>query len=279
MSDGSPRLDFDGWPVTPAMSPRWTSISPVRSTGQISWMRPAAVDELEEGRASPCRAARGRGRRGGAPRRPRRPASSVSASARTAAISSRFGKALRFHRRQPRASRGLAPHHPGAGPVLGRLALPDDLEAVAFVEGEVGLAVRQERARDAVAGRGLEAGLQQGGADPVAAAAGLDADPGEVPVRLGDGGGAHRLDRAPVGEEAGRRLADADRRRDQRPQHRPDVDLRASRAAASARSRRASPSVTHTSASVTSKLTRKSHGRSAARRSALGTTHSQAGSS
>ena len=39
------------------------------------------------------------------------------------------------------------------------------------------------------------------------------------------------------------------------------------------------PSVTHASASVTSKFIRKSQGSSAARRSGLGTTHSQAGSS
>ena len=48
ISDGSPRRDFAGDPSTPTTSPRCTSISPVRSTGQRSWMRPRAVDEVEE---------------------------------------------------------------------------------------------------------------------------------------------------------------------------------------------------------------------------------------
>ena len=53
----------------------------------------------------------------------------------------------------------------------------------------------------------------------------VDADPGEVPVRLRDGGSPHRLHRPPVAEEARGGLADAERRRDERAQHPADVDL------------------------------------------------------
>ena len=48
ISDGSPRRLFVGLPVAPTTSPRWTSTSPVRAAGQRSWMRPRAVDEVEE---------------------------------------------------------------------------------------------------------------------------------------------------------------------------------------------------------------------------------------
>src|SRR5258705_1398669 len=102
-SEVSPRRDFAGDPVTPTMSPRCTSISPVRSTGQRSWMRPerstrSRNTSLPMSRRAITRAASRRFVSAVAP------FSSGSASARTAAISSRSGK--RFGAAMVRESSG-----------------------------------------------------------------------------------------------------------------------------------------------------------------------------
>src|SRR5438094_1011219 len=91
VSDGSPRRDFEGDPVTPITSPRCTSISPVRSTGQRSWMRPERSTRSRNTSFPMSRRAITR------PARRRvvsalAPFSSGSVSLRTAAISSRSGK-------------------------------------------------------------------------------------------------------------------------------------------------------------------------------------------
>ena len=97
-----------------------------------------------------------------------------------------------------------------------------------------------------------------------------------IPARYQCGSGtaasAHRLDRAPVGEEARGRLAHAERRRDERAQHRPDVDLRPARRRASARSPSIAPGRRPDLGLGHLEGDRKSQGRSAARRSGFGST-------
>src|SRR5436305_11263325 len=113
-SDGSPRRDFAGAPLTPTMSPRCTSISPVRSTGQSSWIRPlrstrSRNTSLPMSRRASTRPARRRFASAVAP------FSSSSASARTPAISSRSGK--RFGAAMVRESSACPrPSRRGGGP-------------------------------------------------------------------------------------------------------------------------------------------------------------------
>jgi len=90
-SEGSPRRDFAGAPTTPTMSPRWMSSSPVCSTAHRSWIRPERSTRSRKtsfpmSRRASTRPARRRVVSAWAP------SSSGSASARTAAISSRSGK-------------------------------------------------------------------------------------------------------------------------------------------------------------------------------------------
>ena len=92
-TEGSPRRDFAGRPATPTTSPTWTSSSPVTATSQITWIRPERSTTSRKTsfpipRRAIARPAILRVASASAP------ASSGSASARTAAISSRSGKRL-----------------------------------------------------------------------------------------------------------------------------------------------------------------------------------------
>ena len=234
------------------MSPRWTSISPVRSAGQRSWIRPGAVDEVEEGEL-PHLAAREHAP--GEPAlvgRPRRPARAPSASARTAAISSRSGKrfaAIGAGSLVP--LQGAAPHHPGCGPSSRRPALAGRPRSRGARRRPGSLVVREQRAGDAGSRfDGVEPGLHQRGADAVPLPAGSTPMPARYqcgsgrrqpasPRRRARRRGSARSPRAPAA--ASRRAPAASGRR----------GSAAARAAASARSRAIPPSVVQTSASVT----------------------------
>src|SRR6266516_1736509 len=161
-NDGSPRRDFAGEPVTPTMSPRCSSSSPVRSTGHRSWIRPLRSTRSRKTSFPMSRRAitRPASRRVASPVAP---SSSVSASARTATISSRSGK--RF---------GVAmvgESSPAAAGGLRRLDVHDlELERAARGRDLDGLALLA--AHDRLAHRGLVRQLvlcriRLGGADDV----------------------------------------------------------------------------------------------------------------
>src|SRR5438105_420375 len=101
-SDGSPRRDCAGVPSTPTTSPRSRSISPVRLVSQRSWIRPErSTRSRKTSLPWPRRAITRPASRRGSPAS--WPGSSRSASARTAATSTRPGN--RFGAAQPAADR------------------------------------------------------------------------------------------------------------------------------------------------------------------------------
>ena len=223
------------------MSPRWTSTSPARSARAEELDPARAVDEVEERRACPCRGARARGRRAGAPRGPR--CRARAARPRRARRRSRRGRgsASAVIARKPRrsASARASPRRGGAAPRASRPSR-HDLEAVGVVEGDVRLAVRQERAGNAVARGGLDPGLHQRAADPLAPARagrrrsrrGTSAAPGR-PRPASPRPRARRRGSATVASRS------PQRRRDERPEHR----RRRGSAAARAASQRAQPAI------------------------------------
>ena len=164
ISDGSPRRDFVGLPVTPTTSPRCTSTSPVRAAGQSSWIRPLRSTRSRKtsfpmSRRAITRPAR---RRSSAPSAP---GSSASASARTAAISSRSGKRFGVVGSRP------LDHSPGVRPVLAasRLRARPRSRAGRRRRGCASLFVSSTAGRPSRRGR-VEARLEQRRADSRAAA-------------------------------------------------------------------------------------------------------------
>ena len=210
---------------TPTMSPRWTSTSPVRSTGQRSWIRPERSTRSRKVSLPMSR------------RASTRPASRRS--------SARF----------PAGLEPLGLGADGCDLVTVREALRQLLIAASSTLGGRPRACdlrAPPRSRDCRRRRGFapnsSAGRRAGRPrrrprDPGraarcrshGAARRVDTDSREVPVRLGHRLRAQRLDRSPVGEEAARRLAHPDRRRDERAQHRADMDVAGGRAGATAR--------------------------------------------
>ena len=258
------------------MSPRCTSTSPVAVAGQRSWIRPRAVDQVEEDelphvapREHPAREAPQLRRLRAGLERPR---------PRRGRLRSRRGRESAW-----RHAASLWPdvpaHRPGVRAILGRPALRDDLEPVLAVEGRFASLFVSSSARDAVgAGRSM----------PGCRSA--------VPMPCRARRSARRRSRRGTSAAPARPRRASPRRRGRRRRSarsptraRSGVATRArssaptwicGRPGGSQRARRGtSPAVVHTSASVTSKPTRKSQGRSAARRRALGSTHSHAGSS
>ena len=189
------------------------------------------------------------------PRRGRRRSRRGRESASASRASLDGGLATHQSRRAGRPS-GVSPSRTTSKPWL-------------LVEGEVRLVVRQQRARERRRARRRRARAASSAVPmPLPPRAGLDADPGEVPVRLGHG--RRRASPRPPGRRRGSATsprATPERRRDERAQHRRRRGS-CGRPGGSQRAQpRDRPGVVQTSASVTSKPTRKSHGRSAARRS------------
>src|SRR5579875_1435024 len=91
-SDGSPRRERAGEPLTPTTSPRWRSSARVRSEGQISWIRPERSTRSQKTSFPMSRRAITRPARRRFVPASVEPGSSASASARTAAASTRLGK-------------------------------------------------------------------------------------------------------------------------------------------------------------------------------------------
>ena len=147
-SDGSPRRDIVGWPMTPTMSPRWTSTSPPRSAEQRSWIRPQRSTRSRKTSFPRSRRASTRpaSRRSLAPRRPAR-----AARPRRGRPRSRRGRGSASGVIAASLDAGVSPHHPGlraACRASGPRARPRSRGAR---RSEVRLGVREQRARDAVA--------------------------------------------------------------------------------------------------------------------------------
>ena len=228
------------WPID-ADDVAEVDVDLARAVDRAEELDPArAVDEVEEGRASPSRGAPGRGRRAGARRR-------LLARLERLGLGADGGDlvAVREALRRPSGQvyrAALRRIIQACGPSSGVSPLAHDLEAVAAVEGEV----RARRSSAARTGGRRGAAASRPGAIsaqpmPLRRSTGLDADPGEVPVRLRARRG--RASPRPRGRRRGSATsprATPQRRRDERAQHRADVHSGA-RAAASGRSRATAP--------------------------------------
>ena len=265
ISDGSPRRDFVGLPVTPTTSPR-CDVDLARARLRARGAGCGRVRSTRSRNTSLPMSRRAMHAAGEAPRlgallarlersRPRRGRAAISSRS-----GNRFGVSLT-------ASLTIAQ---AWGPLSGVRSLPHDLEPVPVRRtARFDLAVRQQHRRDSLAAlRRSSPGWSSAEPMPCRCADGSTPIPARYQCASGHRLGAQRLHRAAVGEKRPERGAAG-----------------ASGVATSARSvgpmriaarpggsHRAAPStgpaVAHTSAAVTSKPTRKSHGSSRARRSA-----------